>query len=1365
MSPIRPIPVLQRLLLFSFSAFQLLSFSFPTLRAEDEDDEDDPPPPAVAPAAALPAAAEQAYQRLRNGTLDVRTLAEVLPLMVDPARRAAIRAAVLEAKKPPRSELASLLQHPILAVRLGALELLEEQAGGDLSYNPWLPADAPENRASFARWKAWSGEPAAARDNSKIFTDDQRRAYLRDILGEDADKASRARRMLEAEGLSALGFLETFLAETPTLSAGGRAKIREAQYQITLTRQLGGQAAVTARQLAFGSRDQILTALATTRTAGLLALPILRDFITNAEPLVRETAIDSILVVGGEQAVPIVAPLLATEPDVNVIHGALRRLKDIPGPETEKLVASFLTHSDEDLLVSAIQTSLTLSGGNQRYTPPGSKKKPADTGDAIIHALTDTRWRVRAAALEFVAKTRLTKAKDNCLKLLDDPDEFVRFAAIKAIVAMGAKEAVPKLKAMFMADEAMAGPVIEGYGELKSKPDAEVLAKLDAASPDAKLAAIRAMQNSEPLAMISLRYAADPDTDVACAALRHIAGSNDLLKTSQAASIIVTALRSNSQEKTDAILERLTLPSSSRIDPRVLESVNTGAKSGEPTALDPLYEAFMGPGAGRETPAPGPRIPAAQAELVRELTRFTTPETPPGNRFRASLNLARTGQSVGYTTLLRDLPSFTTAQKIAVCEDINRPSKREALELLGKLLRDPVPEVRSAAANCALSEQKARALIQLVLDELAKPGGLLQPHEVYGYRLESAIRDSTNKALFRTWCQTVLNAPDAAAPLRVLATIASQAPTVPTLAALKQLATSPDPILRRAAWHALLIARPGEIPNSAAAVAADKEAFVREVLPVCCVAENRSNHWLHRFSDAHAMTDDHWSSSQNKLRLNDDVRGILQGMSAKDPSPLIRFEASFALLTHGVGTDLNSMLALLPQLSKETNATRRIASWLEDNAARATPALSPLLAVVPPKAISADKYKILLARIQPKQAKGFATFASLAETTTAPDHKSQPLLTADTAPKSPPKRQALEVIYFYKPGCPECEKAKRELDRLAADFPLLKVSEHNILESSGTVFNQALCVRFEVPAVYHSVSPAVFTQAGFLIRDQITPKALAELLVKTMTLPENDSWCEMSVEETRAAATEVTKRFEALTPAVVILGGLFDGINPCAFATIIFFLSYLQIARRTPREMLAVGAAFILAVFLAYLAIGLLLNSVIDSLTRRFAGVQFWLNLGFGLLALLAAALSFRDAFLARGGRLDEMSLQLPAFLKTRIRKVIRVGAKARNFVIAAFISGILISLLELACTGQVYAPIIYQIQQGSRHAVFWLVIYNLAFIAPLIVIFLLAYGGLRSETLVAFQKKHTSAVKTALGILFLVLALVILLGSRLFGG
>jgi len=265
-----------------------------------------------------------------------------------------------------------------------------------------------------------------------------------------------------------------------------------------------------------------------------------------------------------------------------------------------------------------------------------------------------------------------------------------------------------------------------------------------------------------------------------------------------------------------------------------------------------------------------------------------------------------------------------------------------------------------------------------------------------------------------------------------------------------------------------------------------------------------------------------------------------------------------------------------------------------------------------------------------------------------------------------------------------------------------------------------------------------------------------------MAEPEDDSWNQLDEPEKLAAAKEVDRRYQAITLTMVLGGGLLDGINPCAFATIIFFLSYLQIARRSPREMLMVGAAFILAVFLAYLAAGLLLYEVLDRINERFAGIQRWLNLSFGLLALFAAWLSLRDALRAHAGRMDEMSLQLPTFLKDRIRSVIRSGARARNFVIAAFLSGLVISLLELACTGQVYAPIIYQIQKGRLDAVLWLVIYNLAFITPLIIIFLLAYSGLRSESLIAFQKKHTFAVKIGLALLFLALALFILLGSRL---
>ena len=88
--------------------------------------------------------------------------------------------------------------------------------------------------------------------------------------------------------------------------------------------------------------------------------------------------------------------------------------------------------------------------------------------------------------------------------------------------------------------------------------------------------------------------------------------------------------------------------------------------------------------------------------------------------------------------------------------------------------------------------------------------------------------------------------------------------------------------------------------------------------------------------------------------------------------------------------------------------------------------------------------------------------------------------------------------------------------------------------------------------------------------------------------------------------------------------------------------------------------------------------------------------------------------------------------------------------------------MLELACTGQVYAPIIYKINQGNQDAVTMLIIYNLAFVLPLIVIFGLAMGGMKSNALIDFQKNHTSKVKLLTAILFFALASILLFSTQI---
>jgi len=136
--------------------------------------------------------------------------------------------------------------------------------------------------------------------------------------------------------------------------------------------------------------------------------------------------------------------------------------------------------------------------------------------------------------------------------------------------------------------------------------------------------------------------------------------------------------------------------------------------------------------------------------------------------------------------------------------------------------------------------------------------------------------------------------------------------------------------------------------------------------------------------------------------------------------------------------------------------------------------------------------------------------------------------------------------------------------------------------------------------------------------------------------------------------------------------------------------------------------------------------------------------------------LSFRDFLKARQGRIEEMTLRLPDRLKNQARAVVRRGQRMSAYVLGAFVTGLLVSLLELACTGQLYLPTIVfvvSVPALRARAVAYLLLYNLAFILPLGVVFVLTYFGTTSMQLGMFLQKRTAAVKLGTALVFLALA------------
>lgn len=229
----------------------------------------------------------------------------------------------------------------------------------------------------------------------------------------------------------------------------------------------------------------------------------------------------------------------------------------------------------------------------------------------------------------------------------------------------------------------------------------------------------------------------------------------------------------------------------------------------------------------------------------------------------------------------------------------------------------------------------------------------------------------------------------------------------------------------------------------------------------------------------------------------------------------------------------------------------------------------------------------------------------------------------------------------------------------------------------------------------------------------------------------------------------------ALIP--IFLAGLVDGLNPCAFTTLLFFMSYLGLRGGTRKRMALAGLCFAAGVFLAYFLLGLgLVNAL--RVGNRLAGLRLALKLVVTGLSTWFCILSVRDVILLKRGRSSELTLKLPESLRRRIDASIRGGMRARVFYPGVFISGLVVALLELACTGQVYFPAIsFMVQSDASWLGFGsLLLYNLAFIAPLLVILGLVLAGLRQEHLRSFFIRHMEFAKLALAVIFALLAALV---------
>jgi cytochrome c biogenesis protein CcdA len=197
-----------------------------------------------------------------------------------------------------------------------------------------------------------------------------------------------------------------------------------------------------------------------------------------------------------------------------------------------------------------------------------------------------------------------------------------------------------------------------------------------------------------------------------------------------------------------------------------------------------------------------------------------------------------------------------------------------------------------------------------------------------------------------------------------------------------------------------------------------------------------------------------------------------------------------------------------------------------------------------------------------------------------------------------------------------------------------------------------------------------------------------------------------------------TAAFGGLTVPTVLVAGLADGFNPCAFALLVLFATYTLTlvnsvtADGSPtldarRRLLGAGSLYVGAVWVTYFVIGLGLLSFLgwlgqDHLVTRIAAV----------LALVMALWMLKDVVLPGWGP----SMVAPAGTHGRMHRAIERGGLS-----GMLIAGVLVGICTVPCSGAIYLDIVALLNAsgGGMTGLALLALYNLAFIVPLVVLLL----------------------------------------------
>ncbi len=367
------------------------------------------------------------------------------------------------------------------------------------------------------------------------------------------------------------------------------------------------------------------------------------------------------------------------------------------------------------------------------------------------------------------------------------------------------------------------------------------------------------------------------------------------------------------------------------------------------------------------------------------------------------------------------------------------------------------------------------------------------------------------------------------------------------------------------------------------------------------------------------------------------------------------------------------------------------------------------------------------------------------------------------------EERTVNVYFFWRDGCPHCEREKDFLTRWQGEETRVRVHYLEISREPDNYEVFAALVRqfrIERPGVPLTVVGETFFD-GY--NDESTTGAAIKSAASDcfQVLCRDWVWhlltgqAKTPVEELArpaAKAPDVLKLpiFGEMTigqvslPVLTLTLAAVDGFNPCAMWTLLFLIGLL-LGLRNRFRMWVLGSAFIVAsAAVYYLFMAAWLNLLL------FFGMSIWIRILVGMLALGGGAHYLREYFVN-----PEAICRVTApESRKRVFDRLRLLASERRFLLA--LAGIIllafaVNLMELICSAGIPAvytqvPTLSSLPTWQYHA--YLGLYILVFMLDDLFVFFVAMQTLRVTGLTGTYIRHAHAIG---GLVLIVIGLLLL--------